>query len=141
MSEFNYQFDIRFYIFHPTIQLQQIIEILHLPMQWGWNVGDASKSPKGNIISQRARTSTYWAYRKTIHGQKHFFKYVVAFYQNLILDNKIKDFLKHITDTEGKIYLEVHLYEGTDIGDILDSADLLFLAENNIKFGLELIKK
>lgn len=126
--DLRYNFYVQLMLKHPSCSSDKISAALARQPTRAWNVGDAAPGlPK-------FRTHTVWYLTTRVSGSRFFFREVGSFCDWLVPHS---DFLNSFVESGGRCSITVQLDGSENIGDALDPAVAMTLANLGISLGIE----
>jgi hypothetical protein len=98
-----------------------------------WMPGSPKVTSRGKILPTKAK-STYWNYNTTVEDNSNF---STSLKKVILTLEKHREFVKSITQTYGDIEIDIQLYGGVNIGDIIDWDALEKMARLRVNLGIE----
>jgi len=127
-------YGLQIWIKHPSINANIITDTLKLTPNTYWQAGQNRYSPAGTIL-EGVYKETYWSHFYTVKGERSFSKEINRLI-GVLMPHKF--FINRISDTNGRVNLNISLYSGENIGDVIPYTILRDFYELKIGLGIEL---
>jgi hypothetical protein len=132
-SDEHLRYEVSLMIKHPSLDPARISQELGLVPEHSWVAGAPRRTPAGTSLPGTYPNS-YWVTSQVVRGRRFFFEGAVAMLERL---EAASEFIRGVTDSDGKVSITVNLYGGQNIGDAIDWSVLMRFAALEVELGVE----
>ena len=129
----SYLYSLTIQISHPAMAPEEITAALGLTPDHAWHVGHPRRTPAGTPLPGHHKQS-YWCHTQNIEADRAFFKGALRLLEKL---EARSEFVLRLSETGGKVNMNVSLPGDTNIGDVIGWDGLKRFIELKVELGIE----